>query len=107
MRNYGDTTHRPVGPSSPQVGTIPALERPIGRSRERVIQVDHMSSSPRLQEIQKAGQMLVQTVEIRETRVVALRKDVESGHYSVKAEQVAEKIMQDHLLGLIDNRPDC
>ena len=38
--------------------------------------------------------------EIRETRVVALRRDVESGHYSVKAEQVAEKLMQDHLLEL-------
>ena len=74
MTNYDDTAHPAVGRSSPQVGTIPALERPIGRSRQRLIQVDHMSSSPRLQEIQKAGQMLIQTVEIRETRVVALEK---------------------------------
>jgi len=44
--------------------------------------------------------VLAQTLEIRETRIVALRSDIESGHYSVEAEQVAEKIMQDLLLDL-------
>jgi anti-sigma28 factor (negative regulator of flagellin synthesis) len=59
-----------------------------------------MNCSPRLQEIQRAGQMLAQTSEIRESRIIALRRDVESGHYSVKAEQVAEMIMKDNLLDL-------
>jgi len=39
--------------------------------------------------------------EIREMRVAALRRDIESGHYRVKAEQVAEKIMEDQLLELL------
>jgi anti-sigma28 factor (negative regulator of flagellin synthesis) len=44
--------------------------------------------------------MLTQIFEIREIRVEALRREIESGHYSVKAEQVAEKIMEDQLLEL-------
>ena len=98
MRSYGNTPHPPVGSSSPLVKTTPAQEMQTGRSRGREIQVDQMNSSPRLREIQQAGQILAQTLELRETMIVALRRDIESGHYSVKADQVAEKIMQDHLL---------
>lgn len=47
-------------------------------------------------------QLLVQTLEVRETRIIALRRDIESGHYSVKADQVAEKIVKDHFLELFD-----
>lgn len=47
-------------------------------------------------------QLLVQTLEVRETRIIALRRDIESGHYSVKAAQVAEKIVKDYLLELFD-----
>jgi flagellar biosynthesis anti-sigma factor FlgM len=100
MRSYGDTPHPPVSPSSPQVGTPPAQEMKIGRPRGRASHVDQMNCSPRLREIQQASQMLTQTLEIRETRIAALRRDIESGHYSVKAEQIAEKIMEDYLLDL-------
>jgi anti-sigma28 factor (negative regulator of flagellin synthesis) len=74
------------------------------KAQVRLIHVDQMSSSPRLRDIQRAGQMLAHTLEIRKTRIVALRKDIESGHYSVKADQVAEKIMKDHLLDLFHFR---
>jgi len=100
MSSYGDTAHPPVVPASPQVGTTPALEMPRKQSRGRVTQADQISLSPRVREIQQAGQMLAQTLEVRETKIIALRRDVESGHYSVKAEQVAEKLMKDHLLEL-------
>jgi flagellar biosynthesis anti-sigma factor FlgM len=102
MRSYRDTAHSPVGPSSPQVGTRPAQEMKIGRSQERVTHADRMSPSPRLWEIRQAGQILAQTFEVRETKIVTLRREIESGHYSIKAEQVAEKIVQDHLLELFD-----
>ena len=102
MRSYGDTAHTPVGPTSPPVETIPALEKPIRRCRVRVTQVNQINLSPRVWETQQAGQMLAQTLEVRETKIVALRRDVENGHYDVKAEQVAEKIMKDHLLELFD-----
>ena len=98
MRSQGNTAHSLGDPSSPQPETIPAQE--MKKSRARLIHVDQMSFSPRLREIQQASQMLAHTLEIRERRIVALRKDIESGHYSVKADQVAEKIMKDHLLDL-------
>ena len=103
MRSYGETPHPAVGSSSPQAKTTPALEMQTGRSRGRVTQVDQMNSSPRLREIQQAGQILAQTLEIRETMIVALRRNIESGHYSVKVDQIAEKIMQDHLLALFSS----
>jgi anti-sigma28 factor (negative regulator of flagellin synthesis) len=34
----------------------------------------------------------------RDTRIVALKSDIESGAYSVEPEQVAEKIMKNLLL---------
>jgi anti-sigma28 factor (negative regulator of flagellin synthesis) len=61
-----------------------------------------MSSSPRLQEFQKASQMLTHTPIIRETKIVALKRDVENGQYRIKAEQVAAKLMRDHLQDLLD-----
>ena len=100
MSSHGDTAyHSPVGSSSPQMKTIPAQEIPY--TRGRLTQVDPMTSSPRLCEIQQAGKVLAQTLEVRETRIVALRSDIESGHYSVEVEQVAEKIMKDLLLDLL------
>jgi flagellar biosynthesis anti-sigma factor FlgM len=100
MRSHDDTAHLPGGPSSSHVGTIPAQERQKGQSQGRVTQIDQMNCSPRLREIQRAGQMLAQTSEVRESRIIALRRDVASGQYSVKAEQVAEMIMKDNLLDL-------
>jgi anti-sigma28 factor (negative regulator of flagellin synthesis) len=100
MRSHDDTAHLPGGPSASQVGTIPLLGRQKGQSQGRVTQIDQMNCSPRLREIHRAGQLLAQTSEIREIRIIALRRDVESGHYSVKAEQVAEMIMKDNLLDL-------
>ena len=102
MRSHGDTAHHsPVGPPVPQMKTIPAQEMPSARGR--LTQVERITSSPRLWEIQQAGKALAQTLEVRETRIVALRSDIESGHYSVEAEQVAEKIMKDLLLDLFRN----
>jgi anti-sigma28 factor (negative regulator of flagellin synthesis) len=100
MRSNGDTPHPPVGPFSPQVRTAPAPKMNIGRPRRRDTDVDQMNSSSQLWEIHQASQILTQILEIRETRIAALRRDVESGHYCVKAEQVAEKIMEDELLDL-------
>jgi flagellar biosynthesis anti-sigma factor FlgM len=103
MRSYGDTaSHSTVGPSLPQMKTKPVQE--MKSVRGRLTQVDQMSSSPRLQEIQQAGKLLAQTLEVRDTKIVALRRDIESGHYSVEAEQVAEKIMKDLLLDLFRYR---
>ena len=46
------------------------------------------------------GNVLSQTLKGRETRIVALKSDIESGHYRVEPEQVAERIMKNLLLAL-------
>jgi flagellar biosynthesis anti-sigma factor FlgM len=100
MRSHCHTArHSPVDQSSPQTNTTLAQEKLY--TRGRLIQVDPMTSSPRLLEIQQAGKVLAQTLEVRETRIVALRSDIENGHYSVEVERVAEKIMKDLLVDLL------
>jgi flagellar biosynthesis anti-sigma factor FlgM len=74
----------------------------VNRHRERLVHADQLSLSPKLRGIQQAGQMLAQIVDVRETRVVELQRDVENGHYAVEAEQVAERIVKNHLLDLLD-----
>ena len=46
------------------------------------------------------GDVLSQPIKGRDTKIVALKSDIASGHYSVEPEQVAEKIMQNLLLAL-------
>jgi anti-sigma28 factor (negative regulator of flagellin synthesis) len=101
MRSNGNTSHPPVSPSSPQVRTTPAPEMKIGRARRRAIDVDRMNSLSQSWKIYNYNHIFPQILEIRETRIAALRRDIESGHYCVKAEQVAEKIMEDELLDLL------
>jgi flagellar biosynthesis anti-sigma factor FlgM len=64
-------------------------------------QTDQLNLSSTAREIQQVRQMLAQGSETRETRIAALKHDVESGHYQIRAEQVAEKIAKDHLLNLL------
>ena len=40
------------------------------------------------------GNVLSQRLQGRDTRIVALKSDIENGHYSVEPEQVAEKILE-------------
>jgi hypothetical protein len=46
------------------------------------------------------GDLLCQPLQGKDIRIVALKSDIESGQYTVKAEQVAEKIMKNLLLAL-------
>ena len=66
-----------------------------------------MNSSLQLWSIYHYGQTVTQVFEIRKTRIAALRRDIESGHYCVRAEQVAEKIMEDELMDLLDTFNIC
>ena len=98
MRSHGDATHSAVHPSLPQMKTTPIQE--TQSARRRLTQIDQIGSSPRLREIQQASLRLAQSIEVRETRIVMLRREIESGYYNVEAEQVAEKIMTDFLVDL-------
>ena len=71
-------------------------------SSGRATETDQLNLSSRVREIQQAEQMVAQTSNaIRETKIAALAHDIESGRYAVKAEQLAEKIIKDHLLHLL------
>jgi hypothetical protein len=45
--------------------------------------------------MQQVEKVRAQILKVKERRIVALRTNIESGHYSVEAEQVAEKIMKE------------
>lgn len=73
----------------------------MDRAAGRIAQTDQLYLSPNVRALQRVGQMLAQTAEIRETKIVALMRDVESGRYQVQAERIAAKIIVDHLLDLL------
>jgi anti-sigma28 factor (negative regulator of flagellin synthesis) len=76
------------------------FEMPCGRFLGRVIQSDQLYLPSLTREVQQVGQLLGHTLDIRKAKIIALRREVESGQYYVKAEQIAEKIMTDHLIDL-------
>jgi anti-sigma28 factor (negative regulator of flagellin synthesis) len=98
MRSHDNATYSAVRPSLPQMKTTPIQEMPSARGR--LTHIDQLGSSPCLREMQQGSLRLAQSIEVRETRIVMLRREIESGYYSVEVEQVAEKIMTDFLLDL-------
>jgi flagellar biosynthesis anti-sigma factor FlgM len=101
MRIYGDKPYLPLDPLSHRMGTISPRQTETSRPQGHEIYVDQLNLSPQAREIQQLGQLLAQTPDVREAKVIALKQDVESGHYDTSPEQVAEKLVQDHLLGLL------
>jgi negative regulator of flagellin synthesis FlgM len=61
---------------------------------------DRVELSPQSREMKKIHEILAATPEIRTERVEALRKAITEGTYQVKAEDTAEKMIQEFLLEL-------
>jgi anti-sigma28 factor (negative regulator of flagellin synthesis) len=99
MRSCG-AAHSLGDPSSPQKRAIPALETPGRRSQGRVTQIEQLNLSPLVRAMQQAGQLLANTLDVREAKIIALRQEVENSRYRVRPEQLAEKILTDYLLDL-------
>jgi flagellar biosynthesis anti-sigma factor FlgM len=100
MQSSDDTLYPSVNSPSPRVRTISAQGIRIGQRRQRLPDFDQLYCSSQFRRIHQFNQILTQIFEIREMRVAALRMEIERGHYRVKAEQVAEKILEDQLLEL-------
>lgn len=100
MQSSDDTLYPSVNSPSPRLRTISAQEIRIGQRQRRLPDFDQLHCSSQLRRIHQFNQILTQIFEIREMRVAVLRMEIESGHYSVKAEQVAEKILEGQLLEL-------
>jgi flagellar biosynthesis anti-sigma factor FlgM len=102
MKVSGDKSTPLTDGTSYHAGITTSRQAYVNRHRERLTHADQLSLSPKVRGIQQAGQMLARIVDVREARVVELQRDVENGHYAVKAEQVAERIVKNHLLDLLD-----
>jgi flagellar biosynthesis anti-sigma factor FlgM len=97
MRVYGDKASLSIDLSPHQMGAVSTREAQASRPQGRTDHADQLHFSPKAREIRRAGQIVAQTSEVRETKIIELKRDVENGHYRVRAEQVAEKIVRDYL----------
>jgi negative regulator of flagellin synthesis FlgM len=59
---------------------------------------DRLEISARSREISHLNELIQSTPDIREEKVAAVRREIESGTYNVKAEKIAEKIIGGNLL---------
>jgi flagellar biosynthesis anti-sigma factor FlgM len=95
-----DVAH-PSGDSSlAQKWAIQTSEKSCRPSLGRVMQIDQLNLPPFMREIQQVSQILIHIENIREAKIIALRQEIESGQYHINADEVAEKIMTEHLLNL-------
>ena len=54
--------------------------------------------SRRKREVSNLSELIRNTPDVREDKVAALRKKIQSGTYSIKGEDIAEKIIEDNTL---------
>jgi negative regulator of flagellin synthesis FlgM len=59
---------------------------------------DRLELSVRSLEISHLEELIRSTPDVRESRVEEVRRDIESGTYTIKAEKIAEKIIGGNLL---------
>lgn len=74
-----------------------ALQRPVARSRSKVEGRSAHTGGRR----QQSDQYLSSGSDMRASKIAQLRHAVESGHYCVSAEQVAEKMAHEALVGML------
>ena len=100
MEIRGDHPDKPVNPAQQ---TDAAAHRPVrpGQVHTQATSADQVDLSPRAKEIQQAARVLAQTPDVRKAQVAEIKRAVEGGTYSVKADQLAGKMVKDALLDLI------
>jgi negative regulator of flagellin synthesis FlgM len=62
---------------------------------------DQLDLSVRSREMSHIEELAQSTPDIRESKIVQIRGEIESGTYNVKAEKIAEKIIRGNLLDKI------
>ena len=73
-------------------------DKPIGAAPAVTETVD-LSASAR--DIQKIKQIVDQTPDIREEKVLELKRQIDSGNYKVNSEKIAEKMVGESLIDII------
>ena len=97
MKISGDKPNPSVDPPI-RTGGQPTRPAQAGHAEKGATSEDRVDFSEKAKDIQLAARVLAQTPEEREARVAALKRDVESGTYNVKAEQIAAKMVREALL---------
>lgn len=64
----------------------------------KTVQTERVKLSPKARDIQKIREVMEATPEIREEKVGQFKKEIEAGTYSVKGDQVAEKMIRESLI---------
>ena len=80
---------------SGQVG--PSQEKPREEQAAGGLDVIHLSPQARL--MQKGSQVVAETPEVRQEKVMALQDSVQQGTYEVNTQKVANKMLADLLTG--------
>lgn len=61
---------------------------------------EKVNLSARAKDIQQIRQILDQTADIREDKVLELKRQIDSGNYKINAEKIAEKMVGESLIDL-------
>jgi flagellar biosynthesis anti-sigma factor FlgM len=100
MNIPSDKSYCPVDPLLCESGAMASRRIHPSSSPTRMAYADQLSLSPRAREIQQASRILAQTLEMQETRVVALMHEIESGNYQLQADWIADKLLKEQLFDL-------
>ncbi len=94
-------------------GKIPPLEptrhgrksaEPVEKPAKAVSGTDRVELSSRAKELQAAQAAVKQMDEVDHEKVARIKKQIQSGTYKVDAHKVAGKMLEDSLLGDIDDQ---
>lgn len=85
--------------SNPREGPDPS-SRPAGRPDSPETEKVHLSEKAK--EITRIQKILESVPEVREDKVQGVSEQLEKGTYNVKAEEVAEKVLQEHLIDIFE-----
>ena len=75
-----------------------AAKQPAQQEAERASPAESVKISDRARDINRAREIVDATPEIREEKVGHFKREIETGRYTVKADQVAEKMLKEFLL---------
>ncbi len=68
------------------------------QEQREVTQAESVNLSHKAKDLQKAREAMEATPEIREEKVGQLRREIETGTYSVKRDEIATKMIQESLI---------
>jgi len=74
-------------------------DKPIGAAQAAVTETVDLSTSAK--DIQKIKQIVDQTPDIREEKVLELKRQIDSGNYTLNSDKIAEKMVGESLIDII------